>query len=175
MPDMLVKLYDLPDVHRQVQALALRGVVIRLAMPYEKGQVLTWVRERFGAGWADECEVAFCRRPRACYIAVERGELAGFACHDTTCRNFFGPMGVAVEARGRGLGAALLLACLHAMAAAGYAYAIIGGVGNGDLYRKVAGAVEIEGSAPGIYRDRLAGDAERAGPFNSTPTFRPSS
>jgi predicted N-acetyltransferase YhbS len=64
-------------------------------------------------------------------------------------------MGVAVEARGRGIGGALLLACLHAMAAAGYAYAIIGGVGNADIYRKVAGAVEIAGSTPGIYRDRL--------------------
>ena len=156
MPDLLVKLYDLPDGQRPVQELALRGTVIRLAMPYEKTQVLAWVRERFGDGWADECDVAFGHRPRSCFVAVDRGELAGFACHDSTCRNFFGPMGVAAEARGRGIGGALLLACLHAMAAAGYAYAIIGGVGNGDIYRKVAGAVEIEGSAPGIYRDRLA-------------------
>ena len=155
MSDMLVKLYDLPDAQRQVRELALRGIVIRLAMPYEKTQVLAWVRERFGNGWADECGVAFGNRPCSCFVAVDRGELAGFACHDSTCRNFFGPMGVAVEARGRGIGGALLLACLHAMAAAGYAYAIIGGVGNGDIYRKVAGAIEIEGSAPGIYRDRL--------------------
>jgi GNAT superfamily N-acetyltransferase len=155
MPDLLVKLYDLPDARQQVQALALRGVVIRLALPYEKTQVLAWVRERFGDGWADECDGAFANRPRSCFIAVDRGELAGFACHDSTCRNFFGPMGVAVEARGRGIGGALLLACLHAMAAAGYAYAIIGGAGNGDIYRKVAGAIEIEGSSPGIYRDRL--------------------
>jgi GNAT superfamily N-acetyltransferase len=155
MPDLLVKLYDLPDGERPASELALRGIVIRRAMPYEKTRVLAWVRERFGDGWADECDVAFANRPCSCFVAVEGGALAGFACHDSTCRNFFGPMGVAVEARGRGIGAGLLLACLHAMASAGYAYAIIGGVGNGDIYRKVAGAVEIEGSSPGIYRDRL--------------------
>jgi GNAT superfamily N-acetyltransferase len=138
-----------------VRELAALGVVVRRAMPYEKTQVLAWVRERFGDGWADECDVAFALQPRSCFVAVERGALLGFACHDATCRNFFGPMGVAVEARGRGIGGALLLACLHAMAAAGYAYAIIGGVANDDIYRKVAGAVEIAGSTPGIYRDRL--------------------
>jgi len=42
------------------------------------------------------------------------------------------------------------------MAGMGYGYAIIGGVGPADFYTKVAGAVEIEGSSPGIYRDRLA-------------------
>jgi len=155
MTDLLVKLYDLPDAQGPARALAAGGVVVRRAMPYEKSQVIAWVRERFGDGWADECDVAFGNRPRSCFVAVERGALLGFACHDSTCRNFFGPMGVAAEARGRGIGGALLLACLHAMAAAGYAYAIIGGVGNGAIYRKVAGAVEIAGSVPGIYRDRL--------------------
>ena len=155
MADLLVKLYDLPGMEGPAAELAARGVVIRRAMPYEKTQVLSWVRERFGGGWADECDVAFTHRPRSCFVAVERGALQGFACHDATCRNFFGPMGVAAEARGRGIGGALLLACLRAMAAAGYAYAIIGGVGNADIYRKVAGAVDIAGSTPGIYRDRL--------------------
>jgi hypothetical protein len=41
----------------------------------------------------------------------------------------------------------------------GYAYAIIGGAGPVDFYQKTVGAIEIEGSVPGIYRDRLpAGD-----------------
>lgn len=67
-----------------------------------------------------------------------------------------GRMAVLREARGRGVGSALLLACLHAMAAAGYAYAIVGGAGDDAIYRDVAGAVAIDGSTPGIYRDRLA-------------------
>ena len=158
MGDMLVKLYELPDPAPQVRALRDAGVVVRAAMPYEKLPVVTWVRAQFGAAWAGECDVAFARHPVSCFIAVDQGVLAGFACHDCTCRNFFGPMGVQAAARGRGIGSALLQCCLHAMAARGYAYAIIGGVGDGDIYRKVVGAVDIEGSTPGIYRDRLARD-----------------
>jgi predicted N-acetyltransferase YhbS len=58
--------------------------------------------------------------------------------------------------RGQGIGKALFLSCLHAMAANGYAYAIIGSAGPADFYAKTVGAVEIEGSSPGIYPDRLA-------------------
>jgi GNAT superfamily N-acetyltransferase len=161
MGDMLVKLYELPDAQPRLAALRSAGIVVRLAMPYEKAQIVSWVRRRFGDGWAGECDVAFGNRPRSCFIAVADGAISGFACYDATCRNFFGPMGVGEDMRGRGVGSALLLCCLHAMAAAGYAYAIIGGVGNGDIYRKLVGAVDIAGSSPGVYRDRLAapGDA----------------
>jgi len=155
MGDMLVKLYDRPEAAPRLRALREAGIVVRTAMPYEKQAVCAWVREAFGEAWSGECEVALADHPPGCFIAVERGRIVGFACHDATCRNFFGPMGVAEAARGRGIGAALLLACLDAMAARGYAYAIIGGAGDGEIYRKVAGAVDIEGSVPGIYRDRL--------------------
>ena len=156
MGDMLVKLYDLPDPAPRLRALRDAGVIVRAAMPYEKMPVVTWVRAQFGDAWGGECEVAFAHHPVSCFIAVDDGRLAGFACHDSTCRNFFGPMGVDVAARGRGIGSALLQSCLHAMAARGYAYAIIGSAGSGDIYRKAAGAVDIAGSSPGIYRDRLA-------------------
>src|SRR6185436_14269837 len=101
MADMLVKLYDLPDAAPRIAALHAEGIVIRVAMPYEKSLIIAWVRERFGGGWADECEAAFDNRPRSCFVAAERGELVGFACHDATCRNFFGPMGVADSHRGK--------------------------------------------------------------------------
>ena len=159
MGDMLVKLYDLPDPAAQVRALRDAGVVVRAAMPYEKVPVVTWVRDQFGAPWAGECEAAFAHQPVSCFIAVDHGRLAAFACHECTCRNYFGPMGVDARVRGRGIGSVLLRCCLQAMAARGYAYAIIGGVDDGAIYRKVAGAVDIAGSTPGIYRDRLARDA----------------
>ncbi len=155
MPDMLVKLYELPDAQPHLQRLADQGIAVRPARPYEKRQVVEWVRDQFGEAWADECDAAFGNRPVSCFIATADGELAGFACYDSTRRNFFGPMGVAGEARGRGIGSALLLGCLHAMAAFGYGYAIVGGVGPAEFYRRVVGAVEIEGSSPGIYRERL--------------------
>ena len=54
-----------------------------------------------------------------------------------------------------GIGKALFLSCMHSMAANGYAYAIIGGVGPADFYAKAVGATIIEHSSPGIYRDQL--------------------
>lgn len=156
MSDMLVKLYDLPEVGPVVRQLGDQGTVIRRAMPSEKHLVVQWVRRTFGAGWASECDVAFSNRPVSCLVATGGGEIVGFCSYESACKNFFGPMGVAESHRGQGIGKALTLSCLEAMADMGYAYAIIGGVGPADFYTKVAGAVEIEGSSPGIYRDRLA-------------------
>jgi predicted N-acetyltransferase YhbS len=93
--------------------------------------------------------------PISCFIAVREQRILGFACHDATARNFFGPEAVAAEERGRGLGRALLLAALHAQRDQGYAYAIIGGVGPADFYAKCAGAIPIPGSTPGIYAGML--------------------
>jgi ribosomal protein S18 acetylase RimI-like enzyme len=152
---MLVKLYDLPDSARLRQTLTDQGIVIRRAMAFDKRAVVRWIEERFSEIWASECEVAFSNLPISCYLATQSGTIAGFGCYDSTCRNFFGPTGVDEPARGRGIGSALLLACLEAMRADGYGYAIIGGVGPKEFYAKVAGAVEIPGSTPGVYRDML--------------------
>jgi predicted N-acetyltransferase YhbS len=113
------------------------------------------VRKAFSEGWASEAEVAFSRQPVSCFIAIDGGNVVGFACHDVTCPNFFGPTGVEPAARKKGIGAVLLFACLEDMRQAGYGYAIIGGVGPADFYSRTVGAVAIEGSEPGIYRGLL--------------------
>lgn len=151
MPDMLVKLYELPSL----VDLSTQGVTVRRALAPEKQVVLNWVGEHFYPHWVSECDVVFARQPVACFIAIENGRLLGFACYDATCRNFFGPTGVLEPARGQGIGQALLLACLHAMREQGYAYAVIGGVGPADFYAKTVGATLIEGSTPGIYSGML--------------------
>jgi GNAT superfamily N-acetyltransferase len=153
--DMLVKLYDLPDFGSPREQLAKVGVSLRRALVPEKHKVIAWVRDNFSEGWASETEVAFARQPVSCFIAIKDGKLAGFACHDVTCRNFFGPTGVLPKARKSGIGTALLLACLEDMKHQGYGYAIIGGVGPADYYAKAVGAVAIEGSEVGIYRGLL--------------------
>ncbi|AEE95258.1 GNAT family N-acetyltransferase [Mahella australiensis] len=155
MPDMLVKLYELPPVQPVLEQQKAQGIDIRRALPPEKRAVVQWVADKFGNGWASECDVAFSNNPVSCFIAVKDGQLIGFACHDATCRDFFGPTGVDPAFRGKGTGKALLLACLDAMAAQGYAYAIIGGAGPVDFYAKVAGATVIDGSVPGIYNGML--------------------
>lgn len=155
MPDMLVKLYTLPPLEPALEAQKAAGIEIRRGLAAEKHVIIDWVTQNFFPEWVSECEVAFAQQPVACFIAVEKEQMIGFACYDATCRNFFGPTGVSELARGRGTGKALLLACLHAMAAQGYGYAIIGGVGPAEFYAKTVGAIEIADSEPGIYRGRL--------------------
>ena len=152
MTDLLVKLYELPDADASLELSGGQETIVRRAMASEKKQVVAWVQQLFGNGWAAECEVAFARQPITCMVAVAGGRPAGFACHDCTCRNFFGPIGVDPAYRHKGIGRALLLAALHAMASAGYAYAIIGGAGPINFFEKSVGAFPIPGSTPGIYR-----------------------
>ena len=152
MTDLLVRLYDLPDAGRHLAALAETNVIVRRAMAAEKTLVVAWVKQLFGDGWAAECDVAFARQPVACMIVSADGRLAGFACHDSTCRNFFGPIGIDPALRHQGVGRGLLLATLESMAHAGYAYAIIGGAGPTGFFEKCVGAFPIPGSTPGIYR-----------------------
>ncbi len=156
MPDMLVKLYTLPPVAPLIEQLAADNITVRRAIAPETHIVVEWVRRTFaGDAWASECAVAFARQPVSCWIAVAENMPIGFACYDVTCRNFFGPTGVDPHFRGRRIGQALLLAALHDMAAQGYGYAIIGGVGPAEFYAKTAGAVLIDDSSPGIYRGML--------------------
>ncbi|SDC91301.1 hypothetical protein SAMN02799630_01701 [Paenibacillus sp. UNCCL117] len=155
MSDMLVKLYDLPDLEPVLKQAREAGIDIRRAIAPEKHVVIEWVRKHFGNGWASECEVAFANQPVSCYLAVKDGQLAGFACYEATCKDFFGPTGVDESLRGLGAGKALLLASLHAMRSLGYGYAVIGGAGPKDFYAKHVGATVIENSTPGIYRGYL--------------------
>jgi GNAT superfamily N-acetyltransferase len=171
MADLLVRLYDLPPLAPVVAALDRQEIDVRRALATERPEVIAFARAHGSEGWAAECEAAFARMPLACFVAVERGietsavlrgsrtgdRLIGFACYEATCRDFFGPELVHPDARGRGVGKALLLAALHAMRGEGYAYAIIGWASSVDFYRKAVGATVIENSSPGIYPPPLKG------------------
>ena len=152
---MLVKLYDLPDSRTAYDRLRQAGIIQRRALAPEKHKVTAWVRKTFSEAWASEVEVAFSRQPVSCFIAIQERKLIGFACHDATCPNFFGPTGVEPKAQKNGIGKALLFACLEDMKHQGFGYAIIGGVGPAEFYAKAVGAVAIAGSEPGIYRGLL--------------------
>ena len=88
-------------------------------------------------------------------LSIDEKRIVGFGCYECTCRDYFGPTGVAESHRKRGIGKALLLASLHGLRELGYAYAIIGGAGPKEYYAKTVGASIIKGSTPGIYRDLL--------------------
>lgn len=155
MIDMLVRLYDLPDSRALYDRVEGSGVILRRPRAYEKHLVEDFVRKHFSPKWVSELQVAFSRVPISCFIATKDKEVLGFACYETTAKGYFGPTGVSQEARGMGLGKALLMKALEAQREAGYAYAFIGGVGPKEFYAKAVGAVEIPGSDPGLYLDIL--------------------
>ncbi len=155
MIDMLVRLYDLPDSAELYRETAAKGVTLRRARAFEKHTVAAFAKAHFSEKWVSEVEVAMTRQPVACFIATRDKAILGFACFDTTQRGFFGPTGVSEDARGLGLGKALLMKSLEALREIGFAYAIIGGVGPRNFYAKTCGAIEIPGSDPGTYIDLL--------------------
>ena len=170
MTDMLVKLYALPEVTSLLTALNQKGLEIRKPHPSEKYVLAEWVRQHFKESWAVGCEVALEHKPVGCYIAVEKSQadvpsddpydlpdevLVGFACYDVASKGMFGAMGVKEGYQRRGIGTALLLACLHAMKEEGYAYAVVGWVASVDFYSHAVGATVIPDSEPGIFRGKL--------------------
>ena len=155
MTDMLVKLYNLPEIWSS--NLVLPGITIRKPLAAEKTLVVDWVRNHHNEFWASETDIAFTRSPVSCYVAQAGATQVGFACYDTSALGYFGPTAVSEAFQKRGIGKALLLACLQEMKLKGYGYAIIGWVGPQEFYAKAAGAVDIPDSTPGIWKDWLGG------------------
>jgi len=173
MADMLVRLFSLPPMDSLLEELDSEGIILRRAHPSEAGIIVPWVSANFHEKWAAECRGALEHRPVTCFIAsallpvpepdsdpynLPPEKLIGFACYDITAKGMFGPEGVLLEYRGLGVGKALLLACMHAMANDGYAYAVISWAGPTEFYEKTVGATMIENSEPGIFRGPLVAE-----------------
>jgi GNAT superfamily N-acetyltransferase len=154
MADLLVRLYDLPPSEAGANVSAA-GIAVRRALPPERHVILEWIGSRFSAPWVSEAALCLSQQPPTVFIAAQADALLGFACYDATARGFFGPTGVEPEARGGGIGEALLFAALRAMREAGYGYAVIGDPGPVEFYRKRLDAIEIPGSEPGVYAGML--------------------
>ncbi|MEX0783699.1 MAG: GNAT family N-acetyltransferase [Dehalococcoidia bacterium] len=149
---MLVRLYALPEEEGGVlERLSAAGIECRRAESYERQAVLQFVQERW-PNWVDEAVAGFAHVPPTVYIARRGRAVLGFGCYNATRPDYFGPTGVDESERGAGIGRAILRLCLEALAAEGYAYAIIGGVdGRESFYEEAAGATVIGASVPGIY------------------------
>lgn len=148
--DLLIKLYgDFPELR------AAPRVVVRKPLGPEHRLVAEWAGASFNPLWASEAQAALANRPATLFIAQRDADILGFCCYDATARGFVGPIGVCDAARGQGVGGALLLACLHDMRAAGYGYAVVGDVGAPEFFRRIAGAIEIPDSTPGLYAHLL--------------------
>lgn len=159
MTDLLVRLYDLPMFEAEAK-VAAAGIVVRRAIAPEGHVILDWIGKHFHRTWVSEATKGLAQNPVTTWIAVKDGKLLGFACHDTTAKGFFGPTGVDAEARGQGIGEALLIATLRGMREAGYGYAVIGDPGPVAFYQKRLDALEIPNSKPGVYAGMLRGEQD---------------
>ncbi len=155
MPDLLVNLLKLPPLDPVLDEIGRGEITVRRAQPFEITRIRSFIERNFNLAWADEISVGLAAKPVTVFIAILEKEVVGFAAYECTRRDFFGPMGVLPKMQGRGIGRALLLACLWGLREMGYVYGIIGGVGPVEFYQKTVGAVMIADSTPGIYTDLL--------------------
>ncbi|MEN6371947.1 MAG: GNAT family N-acetyltransferase [Armatimonadota bacterium] len=94
------------------------GVLVEPFNPSHILPLLGFVKAEFPGDWQryvreTMSRIASGKDPsNSLWVAVEKGRVLGFAQHEG---ERFGPFGVAVKERGRGIGAVLLFKCLHAM------------------------------------------------------------
>ena len=110
-------------------------------------RALAFIEHHFGAIWSFECARALRNDPPTLFVIEEAGRIIAFSAHEANNRGLgtFGPVGVAMDHRGRGLGRLLLQASLADLRRLGYERAIIPWTGAIDFYEKSCGArVELQ-------------------------------
>jgi mycothiol synthase len=144
--NVLIDVRDNPRVSAaQAAELAARaaaaGYELRRARPDEH-ELADAVAAEFGGAWPFELRRALGHQPPGVHVALARrdGAYCAFAAHDGNNRGlgWFGPAGTWPAHRGRGLGEALLLACLVDVAAA-HARCEVAWIGPRPFYERVAG------------------------------------
>jgi mycothiol synthase len=121
-------------------AARISGYHIRRARSCDAALLERMLQAEFSAGWAFEVARAMACAPAAVHIAVERDSIVAFAAHDGNNRGlgWFGPAGTLPAHRGRGLGQALLCACLLDVAGVGLTTCEIAWIGPREFYQRAA-------------------------------------
>lgn len=115
---------------------------VERASPGSRPEIVDFIAARFSHIWAYEAARALVNDPPTLFVARRGGRMVGFAAHEANNRGlgFFGPMGVGAEARGSGIGRALLLASLLDLRRLGHRSAVISWAANPDFYARACGA-----------------------------------
>lgn len=157
MADMIVKLFNISPSTDLENSLLNEGIRIKRAIAPNKSKIEDFAKICASEDYSDEVSVALSKTPSTCYIATKGKELVGFACFETTAKNFFGPMAVLKEYRRKGIGKVLLLKSLVSMQEMGYAYAIIGWPTKTAIpfYEKCVDAMLIDDETHGLYKQMI--------------------
>lgn len=126
-----------------VARAATQGYAIRRASPVDAAWIAAAVALEFGGAWPFEIARALRTDPASVHMALHGESLAAFAAHDGNNQRlgWFGPAGTWPAHRGRGLGEALLVACLVDISAA-HATAEIAWIGPREFYERTVGVVD---------------------------------
>jgi len=122
---------------------AERGYVVKRAESAIRDVLLGWIAKAFAPVWAHETARAMDGPRAAVHVALQNNLPVAFAAADGNNQGlgWFGPAGTDEAHRGRGLGEALLIACLldvRGLPEGG----VIAWIGPKEFYRKACGAVE---------------------------------
>jgi GNAT superfamily N-acetyltransferase len=123
-------------------AARAKGYELRRAR-VDESALVDAVASEFGHAWPFEVERALGHEPAGVHVALAGGTYCAFAAHDGNNRGlgWFGPTATWPAHRGKGLGEALLLACLVDVAAE-HACCEIAWIGPRAFYDKVAGIAD---------------------------------
>lgn len=144
--NLLIDVANNERVSRQrAAALAERcrsdGYAVRRAGMSDASTLTDVIGREFSIPWAFEVERAL-GKPSGVHVAeTATGELAAFAAHDGNNRGlgWFGPAGTLHAHRKKGLGEALLIACLADVAHAGHERCEVAWIGPRAFYERSAG------------------------------------
>jgi len=120
--------------------------LVRKVNKNEISKLVHFIDNNFSNEWSQTIKEAFPLSKPPIYIALDNnGDIVGFAAYDIykNKKGYFGPMGVALSNRVKGIGYSLLHHCLKDMSDIGYEYAIIGDAGPIEFYEKACNAVVI--------------------------------
>ena len=136
--DVAGQRFDTGDDERRLTA---DGIAVRRAVPEDEPSVMAFLDEHWPP-WKAEIGRTFENQPVSLHLAFEDGTVLGFSAYDANNvgTGWFGPMGTAPEARGRGVGAVLLKRCLADMQAQGHATSTIPWVAPVAFYAHHVGA-----------------------------------
>jgi mycothiol synthase len=100
------------DVTTKSEKLRRAGIEIRRADPVNDQELIPWISEQWNADWAEEVSAGMKRDPSGCHVALAEKKYLAFCAHGTNRVGDVGPMATAKEARGQGIGTALMACCL---------------------------------------------------------------